>query len=125
MLPNPYKPPSQNEMPPQNVEYRPLNIEVFGLISFFVGLISLAASPSSCCCIGNIIFLPIPIVGLTLGVVSVSKCRAEPKRYSSPRFGIVGIILSALAIIVILVLFVLLIFMFNPDQSTQHLIETL
>jgi len=126
MLPNPYESPSQYEPPVQNVENRPRNTEVFGLISFVVGLISLVASPFSCCCgIGSIIFLPIPITGFVLGIVSISKCRAEPERYSSTRFGVAGVILSAVAIIVILVEFALLIFMFNPDLSGQYLIETL
>jgi len=126
MLPNPYESPSQYEPPVQNVEYRPRNIEVFGFISFVVGLISLVASPFSCCCnVGNIIFLPIPITGIVLGIVSISKCRAEPERYSSTRFGVVGVILSAVAVIVILVVFTLLIFMFSPDLSGEYLIETL
>ena len=126
MLPNPFESPSQYEPPVQNVEYRPRNIEVFGVISFVVGLISLVASPFSCCCIvGIIIFLPIPITGIVLGIVSISKCRAEPERYSSTRFGVVGVILSAVAVIVILVVFTLLIFMFSPDLSGEYLIETL
>jgi hypothetical protein len=120
MLPNPY------ESPVQNVEGRPRNTEVFGLISFVVGLISLAALPLSCCCgVGNIIFLPIPITGIVLGIVSISKCRAEPERYPSARFGVVGIILSAVAVIVTLAVFTLLIFMFNSDLSGESLIETL
>ena len=126
MLPNPYGSPSPYEPSVQNVEYRPRNTEVCGFISFVVGLISLVALPFSCCCnVGNIIFLPIPIAGIVLGIVSISKCRAEPERYSSTRFGVVGIILSAVAIIVILVVFTLLIFMFNSDQPGEHLIRTL
>ena len=126
MLPNPYESPSQYEPPVQNVENRPRNTEAFGLISFVLGLISLVASPFSCCCgMGNIIFLSIPIIGIVLGIVSISKCRAEPERYSSSRFGIVGVILSAVAVIVIPVVFALLIFIFNSDLSGQYLIETL
>lgn len=126
MLPNPYESPSQYEPLVQNAEGRPRNTEVFGFISFVVGLISLVASPFSCCCgVGNIIFLPIPITGIVLGIVSISKCRAEPERYSSARFGVVGVILSAVAVIVILVVFTLLTFMFNPDLSGEYLIETL
>ena len=126
MLPNPYESPSEYEPSVQNVEYRPRSTEVFGFISFVVGLISLVALPFSCCCgAGYIIFLPIPITGIVLGIVSISKCRAEPERYSSTRFGIVGVILSAVAIIVILVVFTLLIFMFNSDLSGEYLIEAL
>ena len=127
MLPNPYESPSQYEPPVQNVEYRPRNTEVFGFVSFVVGLVSLVVLPFSCCCcgVGNILFLPIPIAGIVLGIVSISKCRAEPERYSSTRFGVVGVILSAVAVIVILVVFTLLIFMFSPDLSGEYLIETL
>ena len=126
MLPNPYESPSQYEPPVQNVEYRPRSTEVFGFISFVVGLISLVALPFSCCCgAGYIIFLPIPITGIVLGIVSISKCRAEPERYSSTRFGVVGVILSAVAVIVILVVFTLLILMFNSDLSGEYLIEAL
>ena len=125
MLPNPYESQPPYEPPAQNVEYRPRNTEVFGLLSFVVGILSLVASPfSCCCCVGNIVFLPIPIAGMVLGIVSISKCRAEPDRYSSTGFGVVGVILSAVAIIVILVVFVLLVFTSNFDLSGQHLIDT-
>lgn len=65
----------------------PKETNPLGIVSFALGLVSF---PAACCC--GILGVPVPVVGLILGIVGVMDTRKERV------FGIIGIVLNAVAL---------------------------